>query len=155
MQPTAKTVMKTSLVTIPLGASLIQARELMDEKRFRHLPVVKSDGEIVGILSQRDLNFIKNPELIPVEYVMATPIVSADQNAPLRFAIFQMLQLKISSLLITGQEGVVVGIVTTDDLLGYLSKLLEDPKRPHFSISSLFDLQTVGEAIQQIADAGI
>ncbi len=155
MQAKSSAVMTSDLVTILAGSPLSEACDIMQRKRFRHLPVVNKDDEIIGILSQRDLNYIKSPDKIPVEYVMASPVVYVDQNSPLRSAIFKMLELKISSLLIADKTENVVGIITTDDLLWYLSYVLEDAKESRFSISSLFDLQTVGEAAQQISNAGI
>ncbi|SLN72224.1 Arabinose 5-phosphate isomerase KdsD [Roseivivax jejudonensis] len=62
-RPTAETrvseVMTADPVTIPLQASLATAQTAMIEGHFRHLPVVTSDGEVVGMLSFRD---------IPTEY---------------------------------------------------------------------------------------
>lgn len=155
MQPTAKQIMTKNLLTVPVGSPLSTAWDLMEENHIRHLPVIGTTGEVIGILSQRDLNYIKNPEVIPVEYVMSAPVVSVDQNTPLRSAIARMLQLKISSLLITDQEKNLVGILTTDDLLWYLSYLLQDSKDHKFSFASLFDLQTIGEAARQISNTGI
>ncbi len=152
---TAKQVMTKSLITAPAGSPLSQAWQIMEENHFRHLPIVNASQEIIGILSLRDLNFIKNPDLIPVEYVMSAPVVSVDQNTPLRNTISKILEMKISSLLITDHEDTVVGILTTDDLLWYLSSLLEEARGNKFSFSSLFDLQTIGEAAQQISNAGI
>jgi hypothetical protein len=66
-----------------------------------------------------------------------------------------MLENKISSLLIADENEHAVGIVTTDDLLFYLAHLLDENKEKRFSVSSLLDLQTVGEAARQISNAGI
>jgi len=55
--PTAtllKDVMSTEVITISPGATLKQAATLMASKWIRHLPVVK-EGEVQGIISQRDL----------------------------------------------------------------------------------------------------
>ncbi|MBK9323546.1 MAG: CBS domain-containing protein [Bdellovibrionaceae bacterium] len=155
MQAKLSNVITRDLVTVPLGTFLSVACEMMEQKKFRHLPVADGDGKVVGIISKRGLNYIRNPEKTPVEYVMASPVVTVDQNSPLRSAIFKMLELKISSLLISDKSGAIVGIVTTDDLLWYLSYILEDSKESRFSFSSLFDLQTIGEAAQQISNAGI
>lgn len=155
MKPTVKAIMTKELLTIPAGSPVSKAWEAMEERKFRHLPVVNTEDQIIGILSQRDLNFIKNPEVIPVEYVMSAPVMFVDQNTPLRSAIFRMLENKISCLLIADETERAVGIVTTDDLLFYLAHLLDDSKEQRFSVSSLLDLQTVGEAARQISLAGI
>jgi CBS domain-containing protein len=155
MKPTVKAIMTKDLLTIPAGSPVSKAWEIMEERKFRHLPVVNTEEQIIGILSQRDTNFIKNPEMIPIEYVMSAPVMFVDQNTPLRSAIFRMLENKISSLLIADEDEHAVGIVTTDDLLFYLANLLNEKKESRFSVSSLLDLQTVGEAARQISNAGI
>lgn len=155
MQAALKNVMTTDLFVIPAGSPLRIARDLMDEKRIRHLPVVNASQEIVGILSQNPLFYLESLEDLSVNDVMVKNVLSIDQHAPLRYAIFRFLENKVSSLLVVDQNKAVIGIITTDDLLWYLSTLLEDAKQKRFSFSSLFDLQTVGEVARQVASVGL
>jgi len=127
----------------------------MEKNKFRHLPVVNEAGAIVGVLSKRELKHLSHLAELPVGYAMASPAIHIDEGAPLRDAIFKMLDQKISSILVANQEGLAVGIITTDDLLWYLCHLLEDNRQKRFSFSSLVDLQTVGEVARQIAATGI
>lgn len=48
-------VMTTNVITIGEEASLEEARRLIVEHAVRHLPVVNSQGELVGLLSVRKL----------------------------------------------------------------------------------------------------
>ena len=48
-------VMTKDVVTIGSNASIKDAAAIMFEKWFRHLPVVSAAGEVVGIISLRDL----------------------------------------------------------------------------------------------------
>ncbi|HEX2235719.1 MAG TPA: CBS domain-containing protein [Actinomycetota bacterium] len=48
-------VMTTDVVTIGPETALREAAEIMFQKWFRHLPVVTGRGEVVGIISLRDL----------------------------------------------------------------------------------------------------
>ena len=41
--------------TIPPDATTRAAAQLMTEGKFRHLPVIDEDGQILGVVSQRDL----------------------------------------------------------------------------------------------------
>ena len=52
---TVRDEMTDSPVTIPTHTSLQQAAQTMVDKWFRHLPVVTNDGDVVGIISLRDL----------------------------------------------------------------------------------------------------
>lgn len=47
--------MTTDVVTIDPDTALTDAAQLMFEKWFRHLPVVTARGEVVGVVSLRDL----------------------------------------------------------------------------------------------------
>jgi CBS domain-containing protein len=48
-------VMTRNVVTIPPETSLHDAARIMFEHWFRHLPVVSEGGEILGVISLRDL----------------------------------------------------------------------------------------------------
>ena len=48
-------VMTSDPVTIPPHTASRDAAQIMFEKWFRHLPVVTSEGKVVGIISLRDL----------------------------------------------------------------------------------------------------
>lgn len=155
MQTALKKVMTENLVIIPAGSPLKEALTIMAEKRFRHLPVVNENNEILGVILKTPLLSLQELENIPVEEAMCTQIYSIDQHAPLRQALFKFLEKKISCLIVVGKSQQVAGIITTDDLLWYLSTLLEDAKGKRFLYSSLFDLQTVGEVAQHLANIGI
>jgi signal-transduction protein with cAMP-binding, CBS, and nucleotidyltransferase domain len=85
--------------------------------------------------------------------LMTSPVECIDMNMPLRGAIMHMLQKKISSLLIVDAEEMVVGIVTTDDILWHLAHLLND-EGTHLKMA-LPDVQTIGEVANQVASTGI
>lgn len=42
-------------VVLPPGKSIGDAVNLMNERQFRHIPVVRDDGEAVGIISIKDI----------------------------------------------------------------------------------------------------
>lgn len=48
-------IMTPSPITITCDTSVDEAMRVMTEHRFRHLPVVDSDGHVVGVLSIGDL----------------------------------------------------------------------------------------------------
>jgi CBS domain-containing protein len=48
-------IMSTDVITVPLSASLVEARSLMKENRFHHLPVVNDGGDFIGLLTQADV----------------------------------------------------------------------------------------------------
>lgn len=155
MEPKIRIVTSQKLISVVVGTTATEALRLMDEKRIRHLAIVNEHQEVVGVISSHLLSNLKNPELMPVEFFINKPASFVDQNSPLRSSILKMLSEKISSLLITDENGEAVGIVTTDDLLWYLAHKIEEENSNSISFSSFFNLQTIGEASRQLALAGI
>ena len=142
--------MSKNIVTAATGSSVGEAKELMKEKRLRHLPIINNAGVIVGIVSKRDLNTFTSDD-IPVEYFMSTPIDFVEQNSSVRSVILKMLEKKISSVLVSNTNHEVIGIVTTDDLLWQLAEILDQ----HHSLGELFNTQTIGAVVDKLALAGI
>jgi len=128
----------------------------MDEKkRIRHLPVIDEMDDVVGIISHRDLSAIPNSKNIPVEMMMSAPVEFVSEDVPLRQAVFLMLQKKISSLLISDEQDNAIGIITTDDLLWYLSHLLADETDEALKLLPARTQQTIGTIANEISEMGI
>jgi CBS domain-containing protein len=51
-------VMTSDVVTVDADKPVREAARIMFDKWFRHLPVVDGDGNVVGIVSLRDLNYL-------------------------------------------------------------------------------------------------
>jgi acetoin utilization protein AcuB len=147
-------VMTQKLLAVPMGTSIFEAHQLMKEKRIRHLPIIDAMDDVVGVLSQRDISSIPDSKNIPVELMMSAPVEFVSQNISLRQAILQMLQKKISCLLVADENENAVGIVTTDDLLWHLAHLLGDEQEDKPLLSAV-DRQTIGEVANELSSMGI
>ena len=140
----AQQIMSSPVVTVEFDVPLKKAFNTMQEHCIRHLPVVNSQGALVGVLSDRDLReiimlFDQNsedeedywvPGGIAVGQVIARDPVTISPGANVREAVRVMKEgrLRCIPVLSTGR---LVGIVTSTDLLDALSSLLkvETPKR--------------------------
>lgn len=112
--------------TVDRKTSVREAHQLMQEHGVRHLPVV-DDGELVGIVSERDLHLIESLAdalvAVPVERVMREhPFVVTSDTALDEVALI-MAHGKYGSAIILGHDG-VEGIFTTVDACRALSDLL-------------------------------
>src|SRR5262245_60740004 len=47
--------MTEEVLTLPLDAKIVDALELMEGERIRHVPIVDRRGRLVGIVSDRDV----------------------------------------------------------------------------------------------------
>lgn len=155
MDTTLKKVMTDKLFVIAKEMSIYEAHLLMNEKRVRHLPVVNEKNDIVGIVSQIDLNADGDSRTTSVASVMNTSVQYVDKNMNLKSAIFKMLELKISCLLVADESNNAVGIVTTDDLLWCLARFLPDEQPiSGYEVFKSKALQTIGEIANELSLMG-
>ena len=153
---TVQVAMTKKLITVPMGTPVPAAIELMEERRVRHLPVVDAMDDIVGIISQRDIANCDDLKRIPVELFMTSPVEFISEQTPLKTAASRMLENKISCLLIADKDDNAVGILTTDDLLWYLTHLLKDgAEEEKVGLSDVFNVDTAGKVARQLSDMGI
>lgn len=130
-------------ITVGYEDSIQKASELMLEHRFRHLPVTDQLGDVIGILSDRDIqramevrrHGIESEMVIAphrkVKDFMGWPPHAVPETTPLVDVVKFMVGEKISALLInSANTGKVRGIVTTEDVLKEFARTLEIVPRP-------------------------
>jgi CBS domain-containing membrane protein len=127
-------LMTPKVVSVLPEDSVATAYELMLDHRFRHLVVIDKDGDLVGLLTHRDLlrhSLIERAELplslqcsvmlrIRVEEVMNSEVETADPGQPLQEAAMIMFDNKYGCLPVV--EGTrVVGILTESDFVRWFA----------------------------------
>jgi IMP dehydrogenase len=104
----------TDPVTLPPGASIGEAREIMTRQNISGLPIIEA-GKVVGILTNRDLRFHRNDET-QVNQVMTTRLVTAPPGTTLEQAKDILHQNKIEKLLLVDHGGGLAGLITMRDI---------------------------------------
>lgn len=126
------TIMTKNVVKLNLSDDLTKAEMLFKKHHIRHIPVVYSN-KIVGMLSYTDLLRISFADAIDdeddvdttvynmftVEQVMAKKLVSIAPDATIKEAA-QILATKEFHALPVCEGDLLVGIITTTDLIKYL-----------------------------------
>jgi acetoin utilization protein AcuB len=113
--------MTRSPVTVTGQTTVQQALEIIAERKLRHLPVLATDGALVGIVSEKDLLRVGSDEL--VEEIMTREIVTTTEYTALEEAASIMTDHKISCLPVMRDEK-LVGIITETDLFQLFMELL-------------------------------
>jgi acetoin utilization protein AcuB len=128
-------VMTENPRTISTTATIAEAVDVLQSMEIRHLPVVDEGGNLVGMLSDRDLGpllrvFTEGAEaqrlVLPlsrrrvVEF-MSAGILSVNPDTEVSEIIDTMLEQKISALPVVDGEGEIVGIVSYVDVLRALN----------------------------------
>jgi CBS domain-containing protein len=127
-------LMSTEVRTLGRNDSLTLADDVLRMERIRHLPVLDEDGQLVGILSQRDLfrsalarvlgygEHAQNTLLanLLVKDVMTNDPVTVAPKAPLAEAAQRMVDAKIGSLPVV-DNGSLEGILTEADFVRFFA----------------------------------
>jgi acetoin utilization protein AcuB len=124
--------MRVSPVTIGGDIQVEDALERMHANGIRHLPVLKR-GELIGILSDRDINLvysIPGGKLMKVEEVMTERPYTVSPDTPLREAVREMAEKKYGAAVVVDDDNRVLGIFTAIDALQILEEVLESGRIP-------------------------
>jgi acetoin utilization protein AcuB len=128
---TARDLMTEAPATIGPTATVRKAVEMLQTLDIRHLPVVNEDGELVGMLSDRDLRALSIPHFEGEEHIgnirtalaarvstfMNSDVLSVDAEADAAEVVDLMLDHRIGAVPVTGEDGLLIGIVSYVDIL--------------------------------------
>jgi len=130
-------IMSTDIIALNRDDDLETAEMLFKRNRIRHIPVVKEEV-VIGMLSYTDLLRISFADAVDetetdvdtlvynmftIDQVMAKNIVTVNPNATIK-EVAKILATQEFHALPVVDEGILVGIVTTTDLINYLLKQL-------------------------------
>lgn len=138
-----KDVMTRDPLTIDPEAPLGAAMDVMRTKQIRHLPVVDDSGQLMGIITDRDLRQAtfapaiaeqlslraqrrlrglgQAMEDLRVQEAMTWVVATTHPEATLAHAALVMFERRVGSLPVV-RDGKLVGILTERDLLKALAK---------------------------------
>lgn len=110
-------------VTLSRDANVSDALALMAEHKIGGIPVVGAEGQLEGIVTNRDLRFEKDFSR-PIEEVMTSEnIITAKESSNLVEAEQVLQKHKIEKLPVVDDANVLIGLITFRDII----KLKEHP----------------------------
>jgi acetoin utilization protein AcuB len=129
--------MSTKPVTIAADVSITEALRVMRQNQVRRLPVLDKEGNMVGIVSEKDLLYAApSPATslsiyemhdllsrLPVSELMTTDLITVTPDVPLEEAARIMADNKIGGLPVL-KNGDLVGIITETDIFKVFLELL-------------------------------
>ena len=126
-EPAIEHMMTTAPHTIGREQSLAAARRTMHAHGIRHLPVLHG-GELVGIVSQRDIDMIAalrdvNPSEVTVGEAMSTEVYAVAPDALVSDVAQTMAEHKYGCAVVM-DHGQVTGVFSTIDVLRAMVNLL-------------------------------
>ena len=122
---------RPSVVTVPEGASLRGAAELMERHSVGSLIVVDGAGSAVGIVTDRDLclravAFDRDPDQSTVAGAMSTDLRTAPASAEPEEILNEMRSLGVRRMLLVDGDGKPCGMTSVDDELHWLARRFQD-----------------------------
>jgi IMP dehydrogenase len=144
-------------VTLPPTALVSDALELMAHYRISGVPITDDDGRLVGILTNRDLRFQKDPSAPVARLMTDRNLVTAPVGTTLEEAEEILHRNRIEKLPVVDADGVLRGLITVKDI----AKKIEYPLATKDSRGRLCVGAAVGvgpDALERAAalvDAGV
>lgn len=125
-------IMTKVLIAVPVTKKISEVNQLFSDYKIRHIPVVEGD-QLVGIISSNDILKIgysiaeMDVEAINAIYdayklddiMTANPVVIQD-DVTIKEVAEILVEQQFHSLPVVDKNKVLVGIVTTTDLINYL-----------------------------------
>lgn len=124
MSDTVQDYVKKNIYMVKPDEEITTIFNSMKRHKVRHIPVVEN-GEAVGIISDRDLQFLNWTQeslQLKAKDIMTAQPYSVDQMTTIPHVVNSMASKKINSVLIHDQSKKVVGIFTSTDALKILSE---------------------------------
>ena len=122
---------KRQAVTVTPQQELVSAAELMREKHIGFLIAVEQYGRPVGVLTDRDIVISvvakgTDPSLLRVADIMTPDPATAAEGDSVDSALRTMRRMGVRRLPVVGSKGLLVGILSLDDVLDALATELAE-----------------------------
>lgn len=129
-----KNVMTNKVVSVTTQDSLMDAEKLFKKNHIRHIPVTEGK-KIKGMLSYTDLlriSFVDSYneeevevssavyDMLSIEQVMAKNVLTIPEESTVKDAAEILVKKEFHALPVTAENGNLIGIVTTTDIMQYL-----------------------------------
>jgi CBS domain-containing protein len=126
---TVTSTMTTGVVALSPADSFAKSVDIMAKGGFRHLVITDEKYRVIGVLSDRDIlrsrGRISEWGLLKVQQVMTiNPLCVAPQTL-LPEDVSMMISKRINCLPVVDDEGKLLGLVTSTDLLRSFQNILE------------------------------
>jgi CBS domain-containing protein len=121
--------MSSPAIAVTAATPLPQVRRQMQEQRIRRLPVVDTDGRLIGIVTEGDINRVSDSPAtdvrdynlyhrvgdLPIGDIMTRAVVTVAPDASILKVAQLLLEHRIGGVPVV-EDGQVIGVITESDL---------------------------------------
>ncbi len=123
---TVAEIMTREPYTLGPDDTLATARQLLAEHHIRHIPILSAEGNLIGIVSQRDVLAASGPrgDQLALSAIMTAPAQTVEESSNLRGTALHLQKNKLGCLPVL-RKGKLVGIITDSDFVAIAINLME------------------------------
>jgi IMP dehydrogenase len=104
-------------ITLTAKATVADAFRIIRENKIGGIPVVNSNGKLIGIVTNRDLRFeVANKTKLISEVMTTENLITAPEGTDLKKAEKILQQYKIEKLPVVDKQGKLIGLITYRDI---------------------------------------
>ena len=112
----AESVMIHDPITIQIESTVNDALNLMREFKIGGIPVVRENGKLIGIVTNRDLRFERNMDRPISEVMTSENIITTTKKTDLAMAADILQRHKIEKLPVVDKDFKLIGLITYKDI---------------------------------------
>jgi len=122
--------MTRKVITVDQEACILDAQELMAKYQIRHLPIIDSNRQLIGIITDRDIRsalpyrFFETPQserekicALKVKEIMTKDPISISPTYTIQDALLMIQNSKVGALPVVDDNKRLMGIISVRDLL--------------------------------------
>ncbi len=149
-------------VTCTPETPVFEASEIMKKEGVQRLPVLDSNGSLVGIVTEKNIvnatpsgkfsmvEFAHQLSLLTVGDVMSREVITVYTDDPIEQAARKMADLDVSFLPVVDYNGKLVGVVTRSDMFKLLLELFGTR---HYGIRVCFSIKDRPGVVATVSEA--
>jgi len=124
----ASQVMTAPVVSVQIDSSVLEVLNILDVGVLRHIPILSSDNQLVGMISDRDIvrcmcgsgtvcvHCSKDKQNIQIDKIMKDHVLTASVDTDARYIARLFVEKRVGAIPIM-ENGCLVGIITRSDIL--------------------------------------
>lgn len=121
----ASEIMSSPVLTLSPSLSVAEGWRSFQKGGVRHMPVLSQEGQIIGIVSERDLlkklniqgSQLQGGNDATIADIMTRQVITADKETDIRRIARAMFESHIGTMPIVDNEKRLIGIITRSDIL--------------------------------------
>ena len=103
-------------ITLNVKSTVKEAESILSLYRISGLPIVDDTNKLVGIVTNRDLKYLKNSDLLVTEVMTKDNLVTAKSGTTLEEAKYILWKHRIEKLPIVDDSFKLIGLITSKDI---------------------------------------